>query len=243
MKNWVVAVGVVVGLGAVMFFSDRAPKTPNGVDLIRSDAQYLDVYNRTATIAVPIFQKVDGGTPMNAEDEAKIRESARNFESVNIYRPQTVMGQYYLGRCWQLLGEKVKAAQCFDQAIVDFPFDPQRQNKIVELTSYDAMGLLSEICLDLSVEELANANSASQAGDAKGAQAAKDRSKIYVEKAFQNADSAVKNVPNGYRYLIDRGMVLLTMGKRDEAKQDILKAKQLAPSDPRVKMALMQIGL
>ncbi len=242
MKNWIVAVGVVIGLGAVLFLSDRAPKTPDGVDLIRSDAQYLDVYNRTATVAVPIFQKADNGTPMSPEDEAKIRESAKSFESVNIYRPQSVMSQYYLGRCWQLLGEKVKAARCFDQAIVDLPNDPQKQNKIVELTTYDAMALLSEICLDLSVEELANANSASQAGDAKGAQAAKERSKIYVDKAFQNADLAAHSVPNAYRYLVDRGLVLLTMGKREEAKKDILKAAELAPSDPRVKMALMQIG-
>ena len=142
-----------------------------------------------------------------------------------------------------ILGEKLRASERFEQAVLNRGYDPEKDRSDIKLTGIEAMALLSEVSLDLAAEEIANFNSLGQSGDTKGAEEAKKRAQIYYDKAFESADQAVRAIPTAPRYLIDWANVLLVLKKQDLAKKDIAKAKALAPNDPKVKMAASMVGL
>jgi tetratricopeptide (TPR) repeat protein len=243
MKNWWIGIGAVVALGAIMFMSDRKVDPPSGLDLIRDARQYAEANNKAAILAFEIFQKADSGGEVTDADKSKLSEAAKHFEAMQLYNPTQVQTFFGSGKCYMLLGEKQKAAERLEQAVLNGRIDTEKDKEAVKLTVFESAALLSEVTLDLAAEEIANFNSLSQANDTVGAEAAKKRSQIYYDKAFEFSNMAVEGVPKSPRYLVDRANVFLAMKKMDLAKKDIAKAMTLAPSDARVKLAAKMVGL
>lgn len=243
MKNWMIAVGAVFALAVVLFLSDRTVKSPAGVDLIRTPDQYLEANNKALQFAKPPFVKADNFEKLTDADLNNVREGLKYFEAMRVYQPLRITCNFGAGKCFQILGEKERAAERFEQAVYNRSYDPERDRADIKATGIEAMAELSEVSLDLAAEEIANSNSLSQANDQKGADMAKQRAKVYYDKAFTNANQAVEAVPTAYRYLVDRANVYLALKNEDLAKKDIAKAKALAPNDPKVKMAVSMVGL
>ncbi|MBS1700553.1 MAG: hypothetical protein JST12_02750 [Armatimonadetes bacterium] len=241
MKNWLIAVGVVVGLGVVMFLSDRPIKGPGDTDILRSPNDYQNTMNQAKILALPILQKAQNGEEVSKADQDKLRQALKLFESMNNYEPRRVDTQFGAGRILMILGEKERAVEKLQQAVNDRDTDPNAKEPGVQQTVFEAEARLSELMLDLAAEEIANSNSFSQSGDKVGAEAAKKKSELYYQKALDYANAAVAAVPNSYLYLVDRGNVYLAVGKKDLAKKDFEAANALAPGDPRVKMAMKLI--
>lgn len=243
MKSWMIAGSVVVGLAAVLLLSDRPQTTPGGVHLIRGQGEYFDANTKAQNLSMAIFKKSMSAAPITEDDKSKLKEAAKYFEAMSLYKPDRIQTYVGWGMCLMLNGEKQKAAEKFSQAILNKQIDPDRDTDAARLTIFETNALLSEVCLDLASEEIGNYNSMSQAGDKTGAEAAKKRSEFYYNQALSNANDAVKGVPTAYRYLVDRANVLMAIGKKDLAKEDLLKAKSLAPNDPRVLMSAKLMGL
>lgn len=243
MKNWWIGVVAIIALGAIMFLSDRKVQTPSGIDFIRNDNQYAEVNNRAAVIAYPVFERVDAGGDLTEDDKAKLREALPYFEAMGTYNPTRVKTFFGAGKCFMLIGEKQKAAERFEQAVLNKRIDKDPAPLEMQATAYEAAGLLAEVTMDLAAEEIANFNSLSQANDMVGAEAAKKRSLIYYQKALESANIAVEGVPNAARYLAIRANVYLALKKEDLAKKDIIKAKGINPDDYRVKMTAKMLGV
>ena len=243
MKSWSIGVGAVLGVGAIMFLSNLKADSPSGIDFIRDDRQYAEVNNKVANLAFGIFSVVDADGAITDGDKEKLREAVKYFEAMCVYNPKRIQSYYGAGKCYMILGEKVKAAERFEQAILNKRTDNAESQAGAELTAYECAGLLSAVTLDLASEEVANYNSLSQANDMKGAEAAQKRSKIYYAKALEFANYAVKGVPMSHRYLVDRAYVNLALKNVESAKEDIAKAKVISPDDSRVKVAAKLLGL
>jgi tetratricopeptide (TPR) repeat protein len=243
MKNWLIAIGAVIALAAILFLSDRNGPTPSGVPLVRSPDQLVEVNNKAAMLAFGIFQNADNGLKVSDDDKAKLREALKLFEAMRLYDPTRVQSNLGAGKCYMILGEKEKAAERFEQAIVNKNVDPDHDKPNHKLTVYECMALLSEVSVDLGVEEIANYNSLSQAHDTAGAEIAKKHAEMYLGKALDYSNQAVLAVPEATRYLIGRANVLLVMKRDEDAKKDVAKAKALAPTDPRVLMMAKLVGL
>ena len=242
-KNWMIAVGAVILLAAVLFLSDRPAQTPSGIDLIRTGDQYNDANNKAERYGLTAMQKYDNGERITDEDIKNVKESLKYFEAMRIFQPQRIKSNFGAGKCYMILGEKEKAAERFEQAVFNRGYDPEKDRPDISQTGIEALALQSEVTLDLAAEEIANYNSLGQANDAKGAEEARKKAQIYYEKAFNSVDQAVALVPTSPKYLVDRANVYLVMKKEDLAKKDIAKAKALAPNDPKVKMAASMVGL
>jgi tetratricopeptide (TPR) repeat protein len=242
-KNWMIAIGGVLVLGAILFLSDRPAQTPSGIDLIRTGDQYIDANNKAQRYGLTAMQKYDNGEKLTEDDLKNLKESVKYFEAMRIFQPQRIQSNFGAGKCYMILGEKEKAAERFEQAVFNRGYDPEKDRPDIVPTGYEAMALLSEVSLDLAAEEVANYNSLNQANDVKGADDARKKAQIYYEKAFNSANQAVISVPTSPKYLVDRANVYLVMKKEDLAKKDIAKAKALAPNDPKVKMAAGMVGL
>ena len=243
MKNWVIAGSVVVGLGLVLFLSDRPVKTTGGIDLIRSPNQYAEANNKASQLALGPMQKDAQGQVLTAEDKANLKEATKYFDAMQAFDPRRVQPLFGAGKVYMILGEKEKAAERFQQALNNKDVDPDHDSQAVKLTIVETFGQLSEVTLDLATEEAANFNSFTQSGDKKAAEEAKNRSLIYYRKALDCANRAVEAQPLGTRYLVDRGNILLAIGNKEKAKEDFKKALTLDPNDPRVKMSAKQVGL
>lgn len=243
MKNWIIAAVAVAVLFVVLFLSDRPAQTPSGLDIIRNNAQYVEANNKAATLALSVLQKAEAGGVLTDEDKGKLREAIKYLEAMNIYEPRHVNSYVGAGKCYLYIGEKEKAGERLGQAILNKDLDPAKDTQEVQLSVIEAMALLSQIDLDLAVEEIANANSATQANDPAGAEAAKKRSTIYMDKALEFANQTLKAAPTGFRYLVNRANIYLAKGKKDLAKADLVKAKTLAPNDPKVLQSAKLIGL
>ncbi len=250
MKNWLIGFAAVVALGAILFLSDRKVENPSGIELIRSDAELSDTMNKALQLSGQIIQRDIAGEAVTEDDKGKLREAVKLFEALRLRYNTWVTNACYAGMCHKLLGEKQRAAECFEQAVLNKRFDPLAKRDLknpdriaMELTAYEAAAQLSEVTLDLAAEEIANYNSLSQANDMTGAEAAKKRSEIYYDKAMEFSTLAVENVPTSAKYLVDRANVYLALKKVDLAKLDIKKAKTINPNDARVKMAAKMVGL
>ena len=243
MKNWFIAIVAVVALGAILFLSDRKEAPPSGRELIRGPEQYADANNKAAVLAFSIFKKADDGENITPEDKAKLREAASYFEAMRLYNPTIVRSDMGAGMCYMILGEKERAAERFEQAVNNKNIDPEKDKPNFNLTVYEAMERLSEVIVDLAVEEIAHQNSLSQANDPVGAEAAKKRSEIYFAKANDYSSQAVAAMPTAPRYRIGRANLLLAMKRNKEAKEEVAKAIALAPNDPQVKMLAKVVGL
>ncbi len=243
MKNWLIAIGAVIALGVVVFLSGLENATPSGVPLIRNSSQLVEVNNKAAVLAFGIFENADNGLKVSDDDKVRLREALKLFEAMRLYDPTRVQSNLGAGKCYMILGEKEKASERFEQAIVNKNVDPDREEPNYKLTIYECMDLLSEVTLDLGVEEIANYNSLSQAHDTAGATLAKQRAETYLGKALDYSNQAVLAVPEATRYLIGRANVLLVMKRDEDAKKDVAKAKALAPTDPRVLMMAKLVGL
>lgn len=243
MKNWMIAIVAVFALGTVLFLSDRKVETPSGVDLIRNPTQYAEANGKAANLAFEIFRKADSGGSITEDDKAKLREAEKYFEAMRLYNPTVVQSNFGAGKCFMLVGEKERAAERFEQAVMNRNIDPEKDKPDFNLTVYESMALLSEVTLDLAVEEIANRNSLSQANDPVGAAAAKKRSDNYFAKALDYSNQAVSAVPRATRYLVGRANILLALKRDADAKKDIARAKALDPNDLRVKMLAKLVGL
>lgn len=243
MKNWMIAIVAVFALGMVLFLSDRKVETPSGVDLIRNPNQYSEANSKAALLAFDIFRKADNGESISEDDKAKLREAEKYFEAMRLYNPTVVQSNFGAGKCFMLIGEKERAAERFEQAVMNKDIDQDKSKPNFNLTVYESMALLSEVTLDLAVEEIANQNSLSQANDMVGAAAAKKRSDSYFAKALDYSNKAVVAVPTATRYLIGRANILLALKRDADAKKDIAQAKKLSPNDPRVKMLAKLVGI
>lgn len=243
MKNWLIAGGAVVGLALVLFLSDRPVQTPSGIDLIRNPNQNIDANNKVALLVVDVWRRADDGGTITEEDKGKLKQGAQILEAMRTYYPPSINSNFGAGKCYMLLGEKERASERFEQAIMNKNVDKDRDIPDVKLTVFECMALLSEVTVDLAAEEIANYNSLSQASDKVGAENAKKKSQIYFDKALDYSNQAVLGVPDAPRYLIDRATVYLALKKNDLAKKDIVKAKQIAPTDRRVTMMTKLVGL
>lgn len=243
MKSWMIAIGVVLGLGLVLYFSDRPVKTPSGIDMIRTPVQYQDAQNKASGYALTVFQKANAGEEITEEDKTKLREALKYFDAMTMFEPRHVTNFFGAGYCHMLLGEKEKAAECFEQSILNIQTDPLRDQQTIRLTVFEAMSLLSETTLDLASQEMGNFNSLAQANDMKGAEEAKKRAQIYYDKAYKYANAAIESKPDGFRYWLARANVLLALKKEKEAKSDVLQAFKLSPTDPRVQMMVKMLKL
>ena len=243
MKNWLIAGVTVVGLGLILFMSDRTAPTPSGLDLIRNGPQFVDANNKVAVLVVDVWKRADDGGTITEEDKGKLKQGAQILEAMRTYYPPSINANFGAGKCYMLLGEKERAAERFEQAVVNKNVDKDRDVPDVKLTVFECMALLSEVSVDLAAEEIANYNSLSQANDKVGAENAKKKSQIYFDKALDYSNQAVLAVPTAPRYLVDRATVFLALKKNDLAKNDIVKAKQLAPNDHRVMMMSKLVGL
>ena len=241
-KNWMFAVAGVVGLAAVLFLSDRSVQTPSGIDLIRNGDQYLDAHNKAQRLGLTAMQKYEAGETLTEEDKNNAREALKYFEAMRLYQPLRISSNFGSGICEMILGEKEKASERFEQAVLNRAYDPEKDRSDIVPIGYEAMARLSEVSLDLAAEEIANYNSLNQANDAKGADEARKRAQVYYQKALTYANEAVSVAPTNVRYLVDRANVYLVMKREDLAKKDIAKAKALAPNDPKVKMAVSLVS-
>jgi tetratricopeptide (TPR) repeat protein len=243
MKNWMIAVAVVLGLGLVLFLSDRPVKTPSGLDLIRDANQYQDAQNKASGFALTVFQKANAGEEITEDDKVKLREALKYFDAMTIFEPRHVTSYFGAGYCHMLLGEKEQAAESFEQSILNIQTDPLRDQQTIRLTVFEAMSLLSETTLDLGAQEIGNFNSLAQANDLKGAEEAKKRAQIYYDKSYKYANAAIESKPDAFRYWLARANVLLALKREEEARKDVLQAFKLAPTDPRVQMMVRMLKL
>jgi tetratricopeptide (TPR) repeat protein len=243
MKNWWIGVVAVLVLGAIMFMSDRKLENPSGRELIRNQDEYVNSNNRAFRLCYDIFQREISGGAITESDKDKVREALKDFEAMRLYNRTHVQSDFGAGMCYLILGEKEKASECFQQAIENKTKDNDANKIAMELTVYESAAQLSKVTLDLAAQEIGNFNSLSQANDKAGAEAAKQRSLNYYNKALEAANIAVTGKPDSAAYLVDRANVYLALKKDDLAKEDVAKAKVLNPQDPTVKMAAKMLGL
>lgn len=236
LKTWQLALAGVAVLGGLMIFSDRPVSVEGGEALIRNRSDYERVSQDASSLALKVFEKVDGGQEATPEELETLKKALSKFRALQTYEPRQVMAFYGGARCYQILGEKQRAAEQYEQAVLNLSTDAARDNQVVRLTAYEAMAQLASLSLELGAEKLADANSLGQSGDKAGSEESTRVANLIYNKALKHSQSAVEAMPQAYKYWLIHGNVLLAVGKKAEAKAAILQAEKIAPNDPEVKV-------
>ncbi|HLO97680.1 MAG TPA: hypothetical protein VK171_03705 [Fimbriimonas sp.] len=242
LKTWQLAIVGVAVIGGLMYFSDRPVTVEGGEALIRNRTEYEKVSQDATTMVLSIFAKVDQGQEATPEELETVKRALSKFRALQTYEPRQVMSFYGGARCYQILGEKQRASEQYEQAVLNLSTDAARDNQGVRLTAYEAMAQLASICLELGAEKLADANSLGQAGDKAGSEESTRVANLIYNKALRHSQSAVEAVPQAYKYWLIHGNVLLAVGKKAEARAAIIQAKKIAPDDAEVKVMAKMVG-
>jgi tetratricopeptide (TPR) repeat protein len=120
-RTWIWPVLFVIGIAIAIFVSGLGGETgPNGLHLIKTRKEYLDVLGKANGIFLTeVAEKSDRGIPLTADDTKQLREASTLFDELNLYDP-TRMGPYFAnGRIHLIFGENQLAAQQLRQSIDD----------------------------------------------------------------------------------------------------------------------------
>lgn len=243
LQSWHWAVIAIVGIGAVMLLSDRPTTVEGGGEVIRNRDDYKKNSDEATLKAVPIFRKVDEGGEPTPEEVKVIRDTVKKFRTLQAYDPRQVSSFYGGGRCYMILGEKQKAAEQFEQSVMNLSIDAARDRQEVRYTAYDAMAQLASVCMDLGAEKLSEANSLAQSGDKAGSDEAIKVANTYYNKALTHSQGAVDSLPQAPKYWLIHGNVLLAVGKREQAQAAIKEAKKLDPNNKEIQMMAKMVGV
>ena len=198
----------VGALAVALLLSNQTAPLPQGGTAIASASEYQDAMSKMTDLSKSRLEAYDQGKALTADDKAKLREAGGIVDRMNAYLPLMATLRFVSGKIHHILGEDEVAEQMFRQCTFDYPAQ-------------------------------ANAQPADAAAiRATGAEAAYQLSLLLVNRrdfkgALEQADAAVKAVPQSSLYHTARASALNELRRTDEAKIELFMALRLDPSNKR----------
>lgn len=196
-----------------MLLSNRTAPLPQGGQAITGDAEYQATLTKVQDLTEPRIKAYDAGQPLTSDDKAKLREAGGLVNRMAAYNPTYSLLFFVGGKIHHILGEDDVAEQNFRQCTFNAPDnitrDPQHADAI-RLTAAEAAYQLSLLMM--------------ARGD--------------VKEGFEEADAAVKAVPQSSDYHTARASALNELRRTDEARKELATALKLNPNNTRAKSLL-----
>jgi tetratricopeptide (TPR) repeat protein len=210
--SWVWPAGFIIIVLAVVILSGlHEEQGPHGEHLIRSDSEYQDILVRARSLSEKPLVAFDAGQPLSNDELQNVRESAKLFEELSLYRPDKMAPPFGAARCHLMLGENQTAEEDFHQCIANVRNESNPQNfKNVSALEAEAHYFLGQ-CYILDHK---------------------------YQQAKNETDIALTSRPNIPNYLIVRARAEIQLNELKQAEFDLQSVKVLDPKNPHVPMLL-----
>jgi tetratricopeptide (TPR) repeat protein len=211
-KNWLWPVLFIAAVALAMLISGlHEERGPNGLHVIRDEAESLDVMRQAARISSDAMSRYEKGQELSAQDIEQLKKAATLYDEVEVFKPRE-MGVFVLGgRVHMVLGDLETAKLNFKQALDDAP--PERNSPaadVVRLLSADAHDYLAK-CYEATNE---------------------------WRDAYMEVNQAIEMKPANTDYYYDRARAEIQLVSLDAAEADLKHVLAAEPDNTHAAMLL-----
>lgn len=220
LPGWLTPVAIFVGVGILLLLSNRPTYTEGGLVTVSSVGQYESYSNEALKLSKAPLAAAQENEPLTDKQKKDLQQSADYYEAMNQFNPIAIEPYFMCGKIYRILERNDVARERFEQAIANGETGirqakangNQNREDAIRLTLAEARAEYSELLV--------------QTGE--------------FTEALNQADEAVKTVPNSADYLVARASASIQLKKLTQAKADLGIAIQL---DPKNKKAIDLIAL
>ncbi len=214
MPSWLTPVAIFVVVGILLLLSNRPTYTEGGLVTVSSQGQYESYSAEALKLSKEPIAAVKENETLTDKQKKDLQQSADYYEAMNQFNPVAIEPYFMCGKIYRILERNDVARERFEQAIVNAESGIRQAQTtgnanrvdVIRLTLAEARAEYSELLV--------------QTGE--------------FTEALNQADEAVKTVPNSADYLAARASAYIQLKKLSEAKADLGIAIQLDPKNKKV---------
>ncbi len=209
LPRWVGPAAFVGVLAVALFLSNQTAPLPQGYGTaINDDAEYERLFVQMEGLSQSRIAAYDANKPLTTDDKEKLRQAGNLVDRLNTYRPLMASLYFISGKVHHILGEDEVAEQMFRQCVLGMDrqmADEPDKAPVLRVTGGEAAYQLSQLLYN----------------------------RHDFKAALDQANLAVRAVPQDSRYHTQLGSVLNELRRTPEAKQELIKAIHLDPNNGR----------